>query len=394
MRPYPRIVAIPFFPYSTVISMQSSQFINPQTRRVMRNRQGATAAMLALMLPVVLAIAAYAINVVYIELARTELQITIDVSTRAAGRVLAVTGSTQQATAAAERLMTENPFANEKMTLSGSDVVFGVSTRIAENQRYQFGTGKNPNAVQIKANGTIKVPMLFPTMGVPIDFRPIKTTISTQTELDIALVLDRSGSMAFSTTEVSGNYNPANAPIGWKFGDAIPPQARWTDAVTAVQSFLDLVSKSNQQEHVALCTYNDAVATDVDLTSKYYDISKAMAKYSAKFDSGATNIGDGIFAGAVALSDQKAARSWATRVMIVLTDGIHNTGTDPVYAAQCAAAENIQIYTITFSAEADIARMQQVAAAGSGKHIHASSGAELVAAFEEIAHSLPTLITY
>ena len=350
--------------------------------------------MLALMLPVVLAIAAYSINVVYIELARTELQITIDVATRAAGRVLAVTGNTQQATDAAERLMAENPFANEKMTLNGSDLVFGVSTRFAENQRYQFSNGNNPNAVQIQANGKIRVPMLFPTMGVPIDFRPIKTTISTQTELDIALVLDRSGSMAFSANEISGNYNPINAPIGWKFGDPVPPQARWTDAVNAVQSFLMLISKSNQHEHVALCTYNDTVATDVDLTANYFDISKAMSSYSDKFDSGATNIGDGIFAGAVALSDKKTARSWATRVMIVLTDGIHNTGTDPVYAAQTVASENIQIYTITFSAEADIARMQQVAAAGSGKHIHASSGAELVAAFNEIAHSLPTLITY
>ena len=119
-----------------------------------------------------------------------------------------------------------------------------------------------------------------------------------------------------------------------------------------------------------------------------------MAGYSAKFDSGATNIGDEIFAGANALGDKKLARPWATRVMIVLTDGIHNTGTDPVYAAQVAAAENIQIYTIKFSAEADIARMQQVAAAGSGKHIHAATGAELAAAFAKIAHSLPTLLTY
>lgn len=371
---------------------QPSKF--PKTCCAGRRRQGATAATLALLLPVVLAVAAYAVNVVYIELARTELQITIDVSTRAAGRVLAVTGSQEQATAAADRLMAVNPFANKQMTLKGSDLVFGVSTRLSENQRYSFAKGSDPNAVQIQANGSIQVPMLFPTMGVPVNFRPIKTSISTQSALDIALVLDRSGSMAFSTDEIAGNYIPSNAPAGWRFGDPVPPKSRWLDAVDGVESFLALISTSKQKVNVALCTYNNAVSTDVGLTQSYGSITNAMAAYSAKFGSGATNIGDGIFAGAVALGDKKLARPWATRVMIVLTDGIHNTGTDPVYAAQIAAAEHIQIYTITFSQEADIARMQQVAAAGAGKHIHAITGAELVLAFEEIARSLPTLLTY
>ena len=364
------------------------------TKKQMRARRGATAAMLALMLPVVLAIAAYAINVVYIELARTELQITIDVSTRAAGRVLAVTRDTAKATAAAEKLMLENPFANEQMNLRGSDLVFGVSTRYSESQRYNFRPGRNPNAVQIQANGKIKVPMLFPTMGVPIDFRPIKTSISTQSEMDIALVVDRSGSMAFAAWEISGNYNPASAPLGWKFGDPVPPNARWLDAVNAVDRFLLLVGQSSQEEHVSLTTYNDAAKVDVNLASSYFPIEKAMAGYTAKFDSGATNIGDGILFGASALADKKTARAWATRVMIVLTDGIHNTGTDPLYAAEQAADQNIIIYTVTFSDEADITRMQEVAAAGSGKHYHATTGLQLVEAFDEIAHSLPTLITY
>ena len=369
-------------------------FTSTVVRRQMRSRRGSTAATLALMLPVVLAIAAYGINVVYMEMARTELQITIDLATRAAGRVLAVSGDKQLAIAAADKLMKENPFANAKMTLSGSDIVFGVSTRLAETERYNFNAGANPNAVQIQANGKIKVPLLFPTMGVPIQFRPIKTSISTQAELDIALVLDRSGSMAFSTDEICGNYTPAAAPPGWTFGETVPPQSRWLDAVDAVQRFLDLMSASGQDEHVCMSSYNDKTKTDVSLVSNYSAVQNAMAGYSAKFDQGATNIGGGILAGASALSDKTYARSWATRVMIVLTDGIHNTGTDPLYAAQQAAAQNILIYTVTFSVEADIARMKQVAAAGSGKHFHAVNGRQLADAFEEIAHSLPTLITY
>lgn len=362
--------------------------------KTMNTRKGATLVLLCLLLPVVLGIAAYSINVVYMELARTELQITTDVATRAAGRTLAVTGSQQQAILAAERLMQANPFANETMSLSGSDIVFGVSTRQAANQRYSFKPGKNPNAVQIQSNGKVKVPMLFPTMGVPIDFRPIKTAICTQTELDVAIVLDRSGSMAFGVNEISGNSPPAAAPPGWSFGQSVPPLSRWLDAVAAVDSFLQLLSKSSLNEHVSLSTYSNDFKLEVPLTSNFLNIGQALAQNSTSFKGGATNIGDGIITGMQSLSDKKLARPWASRVMIVLTDGIHNTGTDPLYAANLAANQDIMIFTITFSGEADIARMEDVAKAGSGSHFHATSAAQLNAAFKDIANRLPTLITY
>ena len=200
--------------------------------------------------------------------------------------------------------------------------------------------------------------------------------------------------MAYSANEVSGNYNPAAAPPGWSFGDPVPPQSRWLDAVDAVQQFLELLEASNQDERVSMSSYSDRAKTDVNLMSNYLETKQAMSGYSKKFNSGATNIGDGILAGASALGNKKHARSWASRVMIVLTDGIHNIGTDPLIAAKKAAAQNIQIYTVTFSSEADVASMQKVAAAGSGKHFHALNGSQLADAFDEIARSLPTLITY
>ncbi|MDX1927182.1 MAG: VWA domain-containing protein [Pirellulaceae bacterium] len=360
-----------------------------------KRREGATLVLLCLLLPVVLGIAAYSINVVYMELARTELQITTDVATRAAGRTLAVTGSQQQAILAAERLMQANPFANQTMSLNGSDIVFGISTRQAANQRYNFVSGTNPNAVHIKANGKVKVPMLFPTMGVPIEFRPIKTAICTQTELDVALVIDRSGSMAYGVNEVASHLQPpAAAPPGWSFGQPVPPMSRWQDAVASVDSFLQLLTKSSLNEHVSLSTYSSDFRTEVPLTSNFMNIGIALANNSARFYGGATNVGDGILTGMQTLGNKQLARPWASRVMIVLTDGIHNTGTDPLYAAKIAAQEDIMIFTITFSMEADVARMQQVAEAGSGRHFHATSAAELNAAFKEIANRLPTLITY
>jgi hypothetical protein len=86
-------------------------------------------------------------------------------------------------------------------------------------------------------------------------------------------------------------------------------------------------------------------------------------------------------------------RPWASKVIVVMTDGIHNTGTDPLQAAQRAADAEIQVFAVTFSKEADQKRMQQVATIGHGKHYYAATGNDLKKVFQDIAGSLPTLLT-
>ncbi len=84
--------------------------------------------------------------------------------------------------------------------------------------------------------------MLFPTLGIPVDFAQLSPPFLTQPELDVALVLDRSGSMAFQTSEIAGPYNPSAAALGWQFGYPVPPLSRWLDAVAATDSFLRVAS--------------------------------------------------------------------------------------------------------------------------------------------------------
>ncbi len=359
----------------------------------MKNRQGSVLLLLTLILPVVLAVSAYCINVAYMELARTELQATVDLATRAAGRTLAVSGDRAQAVLAANRLMQANPFANTQLTLTEADLVFGASTRNSETERYTFAENAQANAVEIRVNSKIRVPMLFPTLGVPVDFRPSKTAISTQTELDLVLVLDRSGSMAFGSNELSGNFLPIAAPPGWQFGYPVPPLSRWLDAVASVDSFLSYLQTTSQIERVGLVSYSDTASIDSKLQPTYDTVKQEIFKVTSAFNGGSTNIGDGIAFGAQVLSDKSVARPWASRVMIVLTDGIWTSGGDPMIAAQAAVNQQIVIYTVTFSAEADQARMQQIAALGKGEHYHASNGAELTQAFQAIARRLPTLLT-
>lgn len=358
------------------------------------NRNGAAAILLAAILPVMLAIAAYSINVVYMEMSRTELQISTDIATRAAGRIFAVTGDRDQAIEAADQFLRANPYSNQAISISGADISFGKSKRASENVRYDFEASKLANAVSLRAFGENDVPMLFPTMGVPIAFRPIKQSIATQVELDISIVLDRSGSMAYAHDEVASIDPPATAPVGWQMGDPVPPAARWLDTVAAIDGFLQIMETSSHDELVSLSTYNEKTTTDVKLTSDYTAIRNAMQEHSLKFKGGATNVGGGILEGGKALSDKALARPWASRVLIVMSDGIHNTGTLPTIAASQVTNEKVMIYTVTFSNEANIADMIAVANTGGGQHYHATDAAQLADAFKQIAKSLPTLITF
>lgn len=79
--------------------------------------------------------------------------------------------------------------------------------------------------------------------------------------------------------------------------------------------------------------------------------------------------------------------------MILMTDGIHNTGPEPILSARVAAEKGIVIHTVTFSVEADIPRMRDVAAATGGQHFHADDQADLIAIFRQIASTLPVMLT-
>ena len=105
-----------------------------------------------------------------------------------------------------------------------------------------------------------------------------------------------------------------------------------------------------------------------------------------------TAIGEGTQEGFVTLVDT-VARPFAAKTMVVMTDGIHNTGIQPdEVAEQLVYSNDLLIHTITFGPSADQELMQEVASIGGGNHYHASDADELVSVFEEIANNLPTIL--
>ncbi|MDA0659660.1 MAG: Tad domain-containing protein [Planctomycetota bacterium] len=192
-----------------------------------QRRHGAMLVLCAFLLPVLLALASLAINVAFMELCRTELRTATDSATRASGRTLALTGDENAARAAARDAGSRNTIGGQPLSLDDGDFEFGRGLRPSITSRYAFTAGGAfPNAVRITAHGP-NIPQLMPGFLGNTVYEPVQIATSTQTELDVVLVLDRSGSMAYASNEPAVYPPfPAAAPVGWDYCQAAPTPSR------------------------------------------------------------------------------------------------------------------------------------------------------------------------
>jgi Flp pilus assembly protein TadG len=375
--------------------------MNRRTRN-RRTRRGAMLVLIAVCLPLLIIMAAFAVDVAWMQLVRTELRTSTDAAARAAAKELSLSQSTTTARTRAKNTAKRNLVAGEPLQLADSDIVFGNGVQSSEASRFKFTPGgKKPNAVQVtgrRTNGSLTGPvnLLFAgVLGVK-QFQPVETATSTQLDRDICLVVDRSGSMMWTLTSSS---LPKGAP---DCGPPDPTRSRWGALNIALEAFLQELDKTNQDEHVGLASYSSNTTEcgnkykiseiNSDLVSDYSKIRSQMAALSSKPVKGRTAISAGLDEGIKVLSGKKV-RPFAVKTMILMTDGIHNEGPEPVLSAKQAAKQDIVIHTITFSNEADIKRMQEVAAATGGRHFHAPTAEDLTRIFKEIASTLPVLLT-
>jgi Ca-activated chloride channel family protein len=343
---------------------------------------------------------AFVINVAYVELTTTQLHVASDAIARAAGRTFIITGSEELAMEAAQSVAQHNLVAKAALQTDDFDLEFGKSIREDLSGRYSFDTAAQANAVQVKArrsqdSGTGPLKLLFTGIFSVEDVAIERTSVSTQVDVDIALVVDRSGSMAYAADEKAVfPPSPKAAPPGWTFGHAVPSNSRWDGLITAVNTFAKELSESPIDTRLAIISYADSATVDQSLTNKILTAPNALNKYTIKFNSGATNIGAGLTSGGNALKKgSSGSREGAIKVIVLMTDGIRTAGSLPVPIAEKLAKDGALIFTITFSDEADKKTMESVAEKGNGKSFHADTAASLENAFVEIVKQLPTLIT-
>jgi len=355
--------------------------------------------LVAILLPVVVILMAFVINFAWMNLTKTQTFIATDAAARAAGRTFALTGDVNAAKIKANEIAKFNLVAGNPITLQDSDFQLGTSNRASVSTRYTFTPGgSHPNALKVTINrnaGSVNgsIPLLMPEVFGINSYSLSKSSVTTRVEVDIALVIDRSGSMAYAANEkaTSGSY-PVAAPTGWVFGQPAPNPSRWRDLAAAANGFITEMQASVLQENVALVTYGDASLTESPLTSNYSAIVSGITKYTNNYPMGLTNIRAGLENGVNALASG-AARPSASKVIILMTDGVRTSGSDPLPVAISAAGKGIVIFTVTFSAEANQPAMIAIANAGSGKHFHATDAPSLTAIFETIVRMLPTVLT-
>ena len=336
-------------------------------RRRQRPRRGAMLVLIVLILVGFMATVTFSVDIAHMHLTRTELRSATDAAAQAASLELSRTFDTDRAIAKGQEIAWENQVDGQPLQLLPEDFEFGRST-LDESGRFVFVANATPqNTVRVLGRRTADsasgaIPLLFGNVLGLTTFEPRMSSAATYVERDVVLVVDRSGSME-----------------GTKFD-------KLQDAIAV---FVDTLEATPVDEKVGLASYNESATEDIELTNDLESITEGLSRLSI---AGRTSISRGMKAGAAIIRRGRNA-DFTERTLIVMTDGLHNSGPEPRDVALLLADEHIQIHTITFGDGADQARMKEVASIGGGRHYHALNAAELMAAYREIALTLGTVMT-
>ncbi len=244
-------------------------------RRNHSKRRGAVIALFAILLPVVLLLCGVAINIAYMQLTHTEMQVAVDAAARAGGRAFSEFQDVDAAKQMAFDTAPLNEVAGAPLQIDqsdgGGDIEFGLSQRGNNGfGRYTF-TKKDTSAVrnQTEKATAIRInakrdnnnpagPVDLFFAGLPLmsgaraftEFEPAAVAISSQVDRDISLILDRSGSMAESVIDFDGqmqDLRDAHASTQWVYDWR---RGRWVqqttwDSPTAEAEYNSLQAQEN-----------------------------------------------------------------------------------------------------------------------------------------------------
>lgn len=361
--------------------------------------------LVALVLPVVLAMVAYAVDVGYITMQRTELQNAVDSGALAAQVQLRTKpNDTRKAKEVAEDFI--------RLNQDGSGLI-GKKTIVVEAGKWDTTTHTFDGQVQRKNRNAVRVfarkddqPFFFgKTMGYStFDVPAAAIATGATSTLDIMMALDLSGSMLYQ-----GRIDAlrASAPV---FVEVIDELGN-TDQIGVMGLSAD-PSNFNQtavgpnatlynsglhpsagyhvgvMEHVL--TSDLALLTSTTLTPT----NLRASKYQGWTGTGAA-LGDSVHY----LVNGAEARPEANRVVVLMTDGHANrpAGGGPAYARQMAsyaAANDVTVYTISLGNSADETLNQDIADMTGGEHFIAAGSnvsaltQTLTAAFKDIVDDI------
>ena len=359
--------------------------------------------LIALLLPVLVLFIGFSVDLAYMQNTRLELRVATDSAARAAATKLSATDSVAESRSEAKAIAEENKVAGEPLLLADDEIEFGRS-ELNDDLTWTFSSGMTPyNSVRVTSGRTATslsgpVSLFFGSFFGVQDFQPVQTATASFLNIDICLVLDRSTSMKVNVNaNESGMYTSDS-----RFCRAPNNNSRWMALDAAVRIFTSELRDTTATENVALASYSSALnpnsycgaswepaSLDIGLGDNLDAVDTALNTLSNSVWNGNTDIESGMRVAIEELTSSNA-RTNASKIMIVFTDGQENVGSSEV-AATDAKAEGITIHTITLGDYANQDTMKSVAAIGLGRHIHADDADALAEAFRELAAQVAQL---
>lgn len=408
--------------------MQTTHRI-PKTH--LTERRGAAAVFMATLLPVLLIIAAFTVNVSYIQLMRLEHKIAVDASARAAATTLAETDNKNKAWRAARDIAKTHKVGTKKFKLDKTHVKFGNASEQGDGS-YQFTANDTPfNAVEVFSDigatgtrNTAAVPLFFNLSGNAYYARQETSSASFMVN-EVILCLDRSGSMKFDMSGSDYHYTSGNPDVPtwaqsqtvdstsdsafWEYYYAKPHPtgSRWAILMNAIDVFFNKAGTAAVPPRVGLVTWssssNSAGTTTTDYALPAHGIdwnanrNAISAQLSARANQrdtsgvfGGTEMASGLNAGITAIQSGNA-RNYANKVIILLTDGQYQ-GSDPYSKALLARDSGIIVHCVALISGSSYNKLRDMATVTGGDIYMATNASELETAFEEIAKSLDTIL--
>ena len=369
------------------------------------NRKAAILTLFIFLLPVLLIMLGFSVDLAYMHLVKTELRLASDNAARIAADNLSRYEDECDAKDAGIKVAKQFTVAGAPLRLRSEDFEFGRATA-NDSGVFVFNPDGSPyNAVRINAVRDSKsldgpVPLFFSRLVGNRDFTPQVTAIASFINVDICLVLDRSTSMKFKVDSNETGMSLSDR----RFCKAPNGSSRWAALDKAVRVFHDELRSNSAEEQLSVITFGSDLDTvqpglcgrqpsatlDMPLTTNIDAADGTINTLSNSVWNGNTEIAAGIDLAIQELASPRSRR-FADRVMIVLTDGFPTAG-DAIASATNAANQRITVYAITFGPDGDQSYMKRVAAAGNGEHAHAATEAELKAIFKRFAAKATILI--
>jgi Flp pilus assembly protein TadG len=383
--------------------------------------------LVAVSLIILLVAAAFSVDVAFMQLSRQELHIATDAAAKAAAASLAQGGSPGQAKNAAVDCAAANTVGGKPLSINAGNIDFGQVAYTALG-RWEFVRDATPLcAARVSVDmsqGTHAGPihLFFGRLLGTSTFNPYATSTAACVRNKVCFCFDRSRSMTF---DLSGNEEQWPSGNGWPNGvpaglpilkkQLYPPcnGSRWSSLCSAANLFLDVLGHSSVPTPVALITWSEAtsytayyqegtyyngacafeaVDTDSLFLTEHAALRTALDARGSKTMLGRTNMSAGLQRAIELFNATDDGTPW-NKIIILFSDGLWNVGSDPLVMAQTAADAKIVVHTVGLLNGADNGAMRTISTITGGMYFYAPDGASLQSAFEQLARTLPVILT-